>query len=349
MAFMHTIRQFLNWWFSLLREMVPEAVINLLRRLDTRRMDYTLCQEDGNYLLIDRQAQIVEKRALQNNNEHEVLPQLLKKISSHRRGCLFLPTERVLILTLSYPVEVMQNIERVLQHDLEKQIPLALSEVDYIYVTENTSSNEKVTVHVAVVKKAERLILQTLASEFGGRVICTTAVLYEKWGSRIDFFKVDSSATERTSARNGFYLWLNLSIVLAIFVVPIYYAQVRLDNVVKVTSEERQRAKQLLKTVRSVREQANGESHLIEELNQIPSATEILALLSRTITSQAWIIRLDYDGQKIRLHGEADSASAVTDDLNRLDRFENIKFTSSIVKNAQTGKESFKLLMAIKK
>jgi len=74
----------------------------------------------------------------------------------------------------------------------------------------------------------------------------------------------------------------------------------------------------------------------------------LLTLLSESIGDQAWLHDLQLEGDRLRIKGEAESASAVSDDLYRSEAFDEIRFISSIVKNAASGKEAFEIGMKVK-
>ncbi len=268
-----------------------------------------------------------------------------------RKKCLYLlPDERVFSLTLSYPIEVLENIETVLRFDLEKHIPLSFHEIRYFYALNINKPQDKVDVDIVVIKTTDYNVLQN-AFDFNQNdpVICTTQYFYKNYGTKVNFLE-QNSKTNRKSLINGgrFHIALNLFLLSTLLILPYYlYYQELLTTEVK-SDQEIQKVSSIVSTINELNSEISLGSKLSLNIKNDLRMVYLLAQLSENIDTNAWITRFTYKNGEVKIKGEARSATSVSDSLNDTGLFESIKFISSIVKNPITQKESFELSLRIK-
>lgn len=284
------------------------------------------------------------------SREYRVIAQLLSKYQKNKKCLYLLPEEKLFILNLTYPVQALENIENVLRYDLEKHIPLSFEEIRYFYALNLDSASNKVNVEVAVLKAQEFDLLNLSLGRFVGEgLLCTTSELYRKYGNKINFLKPEVG-TEKSSAISfsGLHMVFNWAIVLLLLVLPFYLINLEREQLVQQSLSDVKRAKDLVTMVNSINSEVEFGSQLTNRVNQSQRVIDLLNSLSAHINQQAWITRFTYRNNEIKIKGEAQSATSVSDDLNETGLFESIKFISSIIKNPRTGNETFELLMVIK-
>lgn len=281
--------------------------------------------------------------------EYSAVVTLLENHLGNKKCLYFLPESRVLDLNLSYPIEAIQNIETVLKYDLEKHIPLSNLEVRYFYALQMDAAREKANAEVAVVKSEEYELLNLALSPFVGRgMLCTTEKFYRKYGNKINFLEQDTEQSWQSYIKfSNLHVALNCLLLIALLATPYLAFQQGLESIEQKSPEELSRARQLVVEFNSTNEESNFGSLLSERMNSAPRTVELLSILSRSINKKAWLHQLSYQDNEIKIKGEAESATSVSDDLNRTGLFQSIKFISSIVKNSRTGKESFELLLKL--
>jgi hypothetical protein len=278
---------------------------------------------------------------------------VLKLLEIYRgnKKCLYLlPDSRVLNLNLTYPIEAMQDIESVLRYDLEKHIPVSEQEVRYFYALKIDASGEKFNAEVAVIKSEEYELLNLILEPFlKTGLLCTTENFYRKYGSTINFLEPKTEQGWRTRIKVSNLLltfnWLLLPVLLA---TPFLTLNQGLEVIEEKSAAEIRRVKELVSEFNLINTESRFSSQLSEHLNKAHRSVELLAVLSSNINSQAWLHQFSYKNNEIKIKGEAESATSVSDDLNNTDLFQSIKFVSSIVKNSRSGKETFELLLRLK-
>jgi len=130
--------------------------------------------------------------------EYGAVVSLLDRHMGNKKCLYILPENKVFALNLSYPVEVMQDIESVLRYDLEKHIPLSFKEIRYFYALHTNAQSKQVNVEVAVIKAMEFDLLNLSLSPFVKKgLFCTTGKFFEKYGRKINFLEADTE-------KNGF-------------------------------------------------------------------------------------------------------------------------------------------------
>ncbi len=276
-----------------------------------------------------------------------------KIIKAHqgKNKCLYLlPESRVLLLNLSYPIEAIQDIESVLKYDLEKHIPLSKQDIRYFYALNVDVVGEKVEAEVAVIKADEYDSLNLVLAPFlKTGLLCTTGGFFKKYGARINFLEEDSekgwSSFFKTSSLHFGFNWLLLVFLLATPYLTYFHG---LDTIEEKSQSEIRRVSELVSEFNSITAESNYGSLLAEQVNNTPRSIELLSVLSRNINAQAWLTRYSYNDLVIKIRGEAESATSVSDDLGRTGLFGSIKFVSAIVKNPKSGKETFELLLKLK-
>lgn len=284
-----------------------------------------------------------------SSTDYSAVVTLLENHLGNKKCLYFLPESRVLDLNLSYPIEAIQNIETVLKYDLEKHIPLSNLEVRYFYALKIDAAREKANAEVAVVKSEEYELLNLALSPFVGRgMLCTTENLYRKYGNKINFLEPETEQNWQSYIKfSNLHVALNCLLLIALLATPYLTFQQGLESIEQKSPEELKRAKELVVEFNSTNEESNFGSLLSARMNSAPRTVELLSVLSRSVNNKAWLHQLSYQGNEIKIKGEAESATSVSDDLNRTGLFQSIKFISSIVKNSRTGKESFELLLRL--
>jgi general secretion pathway protein L len=282
--------------------------------------------------------------------EFNLAASLLDKNPGNKKCLYLIPDEKVFSLVLNYPIETLENIENVLRYDLEKHIPLNFQEIRFFYALNILSTKGKVDVEIIVIKSTVYdLLIAAFESENQREIICTTRHFYEHYGTKINILggRVDNKPRSMLNVANV-HMAINFLLLAVLLVLPYQMSYQKLDAIQPKTRAEISKAGEIVSTIN----QLNAEIELGKKLNaQISKehrVVELLARLSESIATDAWISRFTYKNGEIKLKGEAFSATSVSDDLNDMGIFESIKFTSSIIKIPNTNKETFELALKLK-
>jgi hypothetical protein len=133
----------------------------------------------------------------------------------------------------------------------------------------------------------------------------------------------------------------------AILMLPYWMLHQAGDGGKPVTAEHLARAGEIQALKRTLQRRTRVHEAVAAEISGHPRVTELLRLLSEQLGEQAWLTGFRLEGRDLHIKGEAVAASLVSDDLNRSGRFEDIRFVSSIIKNAASGKEAFEISMKV--
>jgi len=282
--------------------------------------------------------------------EYKAVAELLEKYQGRKKCLYLLPEKKIFVLNLTYPIEAIQNIESVLRYDLEKHIPLSFQEIRYFYALNVNYSQNKVNAEVAVIKSDEFDLLNLSLEPFVKKgLFCTTEKFFEKYGNTINFLETKVEESWQSIFKfSSLHLGFNWVLLLVLLTLPFAMFYQGLGGIEKKSPEQINRVNNLVTSFNSINAEADFGSILSKQINSSPRSVALLSLLSGSINKQAWLARFSLKGNQIKIKGEADSATSVSDDLNRTGLFESIKFVSSIVKNAKSGKETFELLLVLK-
>ncbi len=313
-----------------------------IRRVDAQEDDIT---ESDSF----SSEQAVSKAANENLAEYNAVIRLLEKHQGSKNCLYLLPENRVLVLNLSYPIEVVQNIENVLTYDLEKHIPLSFKEIRYFYALQCNEQHKQVNVEVAVIRSEEYDVICLSLSRFiKNGLFCTTENFLQKYGRKINFLNIEAENNWLSVLKfRNIHLTLNLVLLIALLLVPPTILYQRVEQQVTNTPAEIEKVKRIIGSFNDLDNEIKFRTHLFEHINRSPKAVELLTELSRNINSDAWLGQFSLKNGEIKLKGEALSATSVSDDLSSTGLFKSIRFVSSIVKNPQSGKETFELLMVL--
>ncbi|MCP3852647.1 MAG: PilN domain-containing protein [Gammaproteobacteria bacterium] len=285
-----------------------------------------------------------------DTEEYRIVTSLLERYQGRKRCLYLLPDDKLLVLNLSYPIQAIENIKSVLKYDLEKHIPLSFQEIRYFYALSINNESKKVDAEVAVIKSDEFNLLSLAMEPFVKKgLFCTTEKFLSKYGSTINFLehRIEKNWQSMFSFSN-LHLGFNWVLFLLLMVLPFLLFYQSFESIERKSPQEISRAKALVTTFNSINAESNFGSELAEKINVSPRATELISMLSSDLSKQAWLTRFTLKDNQIKIKGEADSATAVSDDLNKMGLFKTIKFVSSIVKNPRSGKETFELLLVLK-
>ncbi len=285
-----------------------------------------------------------------DSSDYKTVAGLLETYQRNKRCLYLLPDSKVFKLNLSYPIEAIQDIESVLKYDLEKHIPLSFHEIRYFYALNVRSSQNKVDAEVAVIKSEEYDLLNLSLKPFVKKgLFCTTESFFKNYGNTISFLEHKLEKSWRSLFKlSNLHLGFNLVLLFILMALPflLFYQDYR--TIEEKSPQEIARVKELVTSFNSINAESNFGTELTEIINISPRSVELLSILSSDINKQAWLTRFSLKGNQIKVKGEADSATSVSDDLNKTGIFKSIKFVSSIVKNSRSGKETFELLLVLK-
>lgn len=316
-----------------------------IRQVDSDKMEDNLV--DHSNVNNDLSSEVDD--LINNAEEYGIVANLLEKYQGSKKCLYLLPEDKLLILNLTYPIEALQNIENVLRYDLEKHIPLSFQEIRYFYALNINGQSKKVDVEVAVIKSEEYDLLNISLRPFIEKgLFCTTEKFFEKYGNKISFLEPDAETSWISFFKlSNIHLAMNWTLLLIALVMPLYLLFQEVQGQDKNTPEEISRVKDIVNSVSTIDTELKFRSKLFEKINQAPRSVELLTKLSNNINSLAWITKFTLKNNEIKIKGEADSATSVSDDLSSTGLFQSIKFVSSIVKNAKSGKETFELLLVL--
>lgn len=269
-----------------------------------------------------------------------------------RKGrCLYLISpERLLSLRLSYSSKARDRIDAVLRYDLEKHMPLGLDEIRYFHATGPDAQQDKVRVDVEVMKRPDHAaLIEDIGDLVSKGLQVSTVNLHRNHRCTIELDPdIRRSLPSRLFNRDTLVWGLNLLLLLALLALPFWWLQEQARTTSRVSPERLAQAGEIQALKRSLERQATTDEALIREAGRYPRVLPLLSRLSESIGDQAWLHDLQLEGDRLRIKGEAESASAVSDDLYRSEAFDEIRFISSIVKNAASGKEAFEIGMKVK-
>ena len=339
------------WSFSGLAGLVPSFVRRAFRRgagtlvLDLSGPDAVIRHVSGG---TSREIGRVRSDPLDTATQASTVAGLVKKVNLRKVDVVLrLPASQALRKTLNLPLAAEENLRQVLAFEMDRQTPFSSEEVYFDFtVRERDRETGRIKVEMTVVPRSA--VDEAIEAAVG-------------WGLHPDV--VDVAGTDPDGEPS-----LNLmprqpgaprdqpggALSLGLAAVAVVLAAVALN-----VPLERQRdlSEELLRQVAAATSQAHAASAsraeiersivdggaLVDRKAGMPTATGILAELTRLMPDDTWISQFQLRDTALQVSGYSADASRLIGLVENSPLFHEAKFRSPVTQDARTGRERFNL------
>ncbi len=347
---LHTVTEYWSWWIGELGGMLPKNVraailpsverlylaINtseLIARQGTRESTHDI----GRYPL-------AEDRTLAPEHSQE----LAELAERSREVVLCLPSNKLLVKTLTLPLAAEENLRQVLTFEMDRQTPFTAEQVYFDYtLTAREPKNSTLTLDLVLTPRPflDDLLssLDTLGLQPHQATICTE--LADGQSQPVNLLPPEARRRRPDTAR---YLNLALGVIavmllLAAIALPLTNKALVI-NELDARMELVQDKAEVTRRLREKVEQLGTDSRFLTDKKQAtPLALELIDELTRLLPDDTWIERLDIKGREVLIQGQSASAAALIPVIESSDRFNNPRFRSPVTRLPRTNTERFHL------
>lgn len=345
---LHALTDLWSWWIAELSGMLPKSVrAALLQRVErlylqpngaeltTRRDTGESIQETGCYPL--------SATALRPEQAQE-LEELAER---SREVVLCLPSDKVLVKTLTLPLVAEENLREVLGFEMDRQTPFTADQVYYDHLlTARNSKSSTLSLDLVVTPRQFLDELLTALEGIGFQPHQAT-ICQEKSGQAqpVNLMPEQARKPKLDTAR-----YLNLALGTLALVLMTGAIALPIMNKLHVIQELETRVElvtakaEVTRRLREEVEQLSTDSlFLVEKKQATPLALEIINELTHLLPDDTWINRLDIKGLEVQIQGQSASAAALIPLIESSDQLHNPRFRSPVTRLPRTNTDRFNL------
>jgi general secretion pathway protein L len=344
---LHTLTGFWSWWIAELGGILPKSVraamLPSVERLYlelngeeviTRRSTSESSQEIGRYPLT--------ATALDAGQAQE----LEELVSRSREVVLCLPSDKVLVKSITLPLVAEENLREVLGFEMDRQTPFSLEQVYYDHIlSARNSKTGTLSLELVVTPRQYLDELLSKLADVGFQLHQVSICRDSGQAEAINLLPEQARKHRPDSAR-----YLNLALGVVVLVLLLGAIALPLMNKLHVINTLEARAElvtakaEVIQRLREEVEQLGaGTRFLVEKKQATPLALEIIDELTRLLPDDTWINRLDIKGQEVEIQGQSASAAALIPLIESSDRLRNPRFRSPVTQLPGSNNERFHL------
>jgi len=254
---------------------------------------------------------------------------------------LELPSSRVLVRDINLPIQVRDNLHRVVGYELDRLTPFKPEDVLYdVQVVEIVARGTKVQAKLAVCRR-------DVVSDWLDRLREAGAP-----ASRITWVGGWPGAnllpvTERPRQRR-ISSWITLSLlglVLTLLAAALITPLWQKSEEQRVLSRELRKVRIQAEEVEQVRDELErarlGSVEVLNRKREQPRMTDLLREVTDLLPDETWVQTLNFKDGEIDIRGESTQATALIGLLEKGAGISGVTFRSPVMQVASTGKERF--------
>ena len=343
---LYRLAGFWSWWIAELGSMLPKSI----RTATLPSVERLYLELNGSEVIASRGTSETYHQvgrypltaaALHHEQEVEDLAGRTREV------VLCLPTDKVLVKTLTLPLAAEENLREVLGFEMDRQTPFSLEQVYYDHiVTARKPRKNALTLDLVV---TPRLFLDDLLSklkDIGFQPHQATICLEEtRQPLPVNLLPAEDRQHRPDSARH-------LNLALGVLTLVLLLGTIALPLVNKLHVIHALEARVELATgkaelTRRLREEVEhlgtSSRFLLEKKQATPLVLEIVNELTHILPDDTWINRLDIKGQEVQIQGQSTSAAALIPLIESSDSLHNPRFRSPVTKMPGSNTERFHL------
>lgn len=258
-----------------------------------------------------------------------------------RETWLELPEELVLLRTLMLPVQVKDNLRKVVSYEIDRLTPFAPIDVYFdTDITGTAARGTKLNVTLALCRRDDVSDWLARLREGGSPASRLT------WSHAWPGANLLPPEERPRRARFGSLMTQLLAGVVLLLVAAVLISPLRQKG------DERELLQRELRSVRIAAEEVQvvrdelerarlGSVEVLQRKREQPRMTDLLLELTELLPDGTWVQTLNYREGEVDIRGESDQAAALIARLEQGPGINNVSFRSPVMQVASTGQERF--------
>jgi len=333
---------FWSWWIGELILLLPPKLQSMCAERD--QCDFIEMHDDA---LVIRRGTLNEKRELARIPLPVGESNKVELAGGAKETVLLLDADKVLVKSMTLPVEAEENLREVLSFEMDRRTPFSADHVYYDFtVTSRDSDRKTLTLDLVV---APRKIVDGLLDDLvDSGLHVDTLTTWNSGGTGT--LPVNLLPRLRRSNRNKVVHYLNaalagVAVLLLVTAISLPLLQKRqlLRELEPQLVEAVAQAKSANELRMQVERLAAGSGYLVRKKQNESLILETINEVTRALPDHTWINRLDIDNSEVQMQGQSSSAAMLISLLEGSEMLRDVQFRSPVIRVPSTGEERFHL------
>jgi general secretion pathway protein L len=346
-----------KWWLGELAALVPDAVRRHFVGQRTRLI--LLVDAPGDNLLEEtgqrsRRLGRVDLDAPAPGRARRVLAAVPRAARNGATGLVLrFPASRALRTPVSLPLAADKNLPDVVGFEFERLVPFSRPDVYYAYrVTARDKQAQMLRLELIVLPRFEVAKLSQTLGALGLPVV-GLEVAESGFESKVTSIPLgDRAAGSAMQAGRRIVIGLSAAaavLALICLAIPFWHASSAIETLTAQMAEARHQAEAAAALQKQIDAKRQEQQFLTDRKRAMPTASELLATLTQLITDDAYLTEMTITGDRVRLVGVANSATALLTLIDQSPAFHGAAFQSPIVQDPRLNRERFDITVGIAK
>ncbi|MGH8659536.1 MAG: PilN domain-containing protein [Gammaproteobacteria bacterium] len=345
------LKGFFRWWLDGLRDVVPEKIQKRFEReRDTIYVGFSQGEAVITQASPGQQTPINTFRFALGERASAEQKAALAWLSRHReagaRILILLPASECIRKSITLPLAAEENLREVIGFEMDRLTPFHLEEIYFDYrILERDPDGQRLRLELFLSPRAPVDAVTQRLNSWGFKAQAV-AFADPAEPSRVTHELTLLADGDTRSAANR-ELWVQAALIgLLLFVaffLPLYLNGEKLTALQEQIAQVRKQAGAATRLRQQLEQLRSGAQYVVGKRKDLPLRIATLDQLARLMPDDAWLNRLQVDGNQITIQGEADRATTLIEKLESSQDFAGARFTSPIRQNIRTSKEQYNL------
>lgn len=262
--------------------------------------------------------------------------------AGRERTLLVIPADQVLRRTVTFPIQVRENLAQVMRYELDRLSPFSADQVCFDFNVRAGGRADRVTVELALCRRDRVDPWLARLRELGRPV---SKVTWDGAWPRSNLLAAADRPPRvaRLITAERIALLVAAVLLVAILASPLWQREQILEQREAELRRLRAEAVQVDEVRRALELAREGSVAVLRQKAEQPRMIDLLRELTETLPDDTWIQSLDVQGSEVQLRGESARATALIELLERAPGIDGVAFRSPVTQVAQTGMERFNI------
>lgn len=325
-------------WYDALLVCLPPALRGVLARRDQRLI---LVPNGASASLYQQQGE--ERRSIgELEGDIGALRTLLAGAMKQQwRAVIELPSDQVLVRTVSFPAQVRDNLAQVMRYEIDRVSPFRADQVFFDFrAREGATPGDKISVDLVLCRRDQVGGWLQYLREAGAPAEQLT---WQGSWHRANLLPVEDRPSRRAGLFGFSRLLILSALVLAaaVLATPLWQDTRILDDLNAELSKAKVEAEKVQEVRGALDRAREGSVAVLQRKLEQPRTIDILRELTAVLPDDTWVQNLDIRDGEVQIRGESAQATALIGLLEKAPGVSDVAFRSPVVQVAATGQERF--------
>lgn len=344
------LKGFFRWWLDGLHDVVPEKI---QKRFERERDTIYVRLSDGEAVITqvrpDQQIPIKSFRFALGERTSAERKAALAWLSQHRqtaRILILLPASECIRKSITLPLATEENLREVIGFEMDRLTPFNPEDIYFDYrILERDPDTQRLRLELFLSPRAPVEAVTQQLNSWGFKAQAVAFADPAEPNRIAHELTLRAGGDTGSSANRA--LWVQAALIglllLAALCLPLYMNGKKLTDLQQQIAQVRKQAAVAIHLRQQLEQLTGGARYLVGKRKHMPLRIATLDQLARLMPDDAWLNRLQVDGNQITIQGEADAATTLIEKLESSQDFAGARFTSPIRQNVRTNKEQYNL------